>query len=313
MPRTLPRYHEAYYGYERGSGNPYKVSILFTSRNLQANVRSVLRFLVQEGIDIVHFHGRGWITLSLSVRTCRCKVIRHFHGTDLRARLPGKVRFFYALLGENKVIVSTPDLLSYLWTRAKTHSEWFPNPVDPMFYQMSDRYEEKNVVFLPTRHDENTKKTSVAFEAWKLLRKLNPHVKLKTIMFGKDYPMLYEKFKSDKRIIWLPLMNKRDYMKQLKSSPVIWGQFKLRIISLTELEAMAMGKPVITYFKQYPSELPPTSTYSSPKHIARATNEYLKNEDARKELGASLRRWCLHHHGLEPISHRLHSIYQEIL
>jgi hypothetical protein len=316
MSAKLPSDHKLFYGYRSGSGsgNPYKIDMLWMTGDFQSDIRSILHFIVKEQIDITHFHLGGAITANLLAKVGRCKIIRHFHGADLR-EMPTTQRSFFFLLGERKVLVSTPDLLAHLWNKAKSHVEWLPNPIDPLITETTEESEDESSVFLPTRHDEDPKKTSVAFEAWTYLRKLNPTVKMKTIMWGNDFPEFYERFKSDRRIVWLPVMTRQDYVKQLKSCSVVWGQFLLGIFSLIELEAMAAAKPIITYSKWHTrySRPPPLSSHCSPESIAQITNAFLVNESARKKTGLSLREWCLSHHGLEVVCRRLHHIYREVL
>lgn len=312
MSSKPPPYHEAYYGYD--SGNPYKVELVFTQGSVLNHVKSVLSLLLKEEIDIVHFHTRVALAADLLARIGRCRVVRHFHGSDLR-HLSRKLRWLFSFLGEEKVLVSTLDLLSFIWAKAIPHSEWFPNPVDPFFCDgLDDQQEDENTVFLPTRHDEYAKRTSVAFEAWRFLKKLNPKAKMKTIMWGQEAEKFHKLFESDKRIVWLPVMTKQEYIRQLRSSSVVWGQFMFGILSVAELEAMAAGKPVITDLKRHLRHFsPPMPSYDSPQSIAQITDMYLKDESARKKFGGALRKWCLAHHSLEAVTRRLYDIYTEIL
>lgn len=311
MSPKLPLYHEPYYGYD--SGNPYKIDILYTLGSSPKQVKSISTLILKENIDIVHFHSSALLTTDLFAGIRGCKVVRHFHGSDLRL-LSRKLRLLYRLLGQHKVLISTPDLVRHVWTRAIPRTEWLPNPVDPAIYETCDTEEDENTVFLPTRHDEHIKRTSVAFEAWRFLKKLNAKVRLKTIMYGRDAKKFQKLFRSDNRIIWLPLLTRQKYIQQLRSSPVIWGQFALGMLGQTELEAMAAGKPVITYWKRQPLECcsPPVPSYGSPQTIARITDLYLRDETSRRKLGAILQKWSLDQHHLEKVSRRLYDIYKEL-
>lgn len=308
------------YGYD--CGNPYGLNIIYFD-HLIGCIPHVVRALIQERVDIVHVHSGGIID-SLKTKLCKAKVIFHFHGSDLRRWLIvdtwRRMYYYSRLAGEDKILVTTPDLLKFLtWKDALKKAEYMPNPIDPAFYEEKIGDEGEPTIFLPTRHDEDIKRTSVAFEAWKILRKLNQRVRLKTIMWGKDSPAFYEKFKDDKRITWLPVLSRVDYIKQLKSSSIVWGQFVLGTHGFIELEAMGAAKPVFHYWKRdfysrgVYDQLPPFRSYHSSESIANATNDLCEDTRKRRKIGLQLQRWVLNYHSPKNVSKRLYRVYREIL
>jgi len=311
------------YGYE--GRNPYDINAVYVNNAITSPKRhiEILRALVREKVSIVHVHGGGVID-SLETKVSRAKAIFHFHGSDLRRWLAvdtWRRRYYHSgLAGEDKILVSTPDLLSFLsWKDALKKAEYLPNPVDPLFYESKMQSEDKHTIFLPTRHNEGIKRTSIAFEAWKVLRKLNPKARLKTIMWGKDFPTFYKEFKDDNRITWLPLLTRMDYLKHLFSSSVVWGQFAIGIFSLIELEAMAASKPLVHYWNRHIysrdvyDQPPPLDSLRFSPSLAHATNDLLEDEKQRRKIGSMLQRWVLKYHSLERVSQRLHKIYSQIL
>lgn len=313
------------YGYE--SGNPYSVDIVYVEHPYGVNdtvvhFLSTLGHLIQRRVNIVHLHGGGVIE-SLETKLIRARSIFHFHGADLRTNLAKttwkKMYYNSGLAGADKILVSTPDLFSFLlWKDASERAEFLPNPIDPMVYRSRTEDVEEQIIFLPTRHDEDMKKTSVAFAAWEILRKINSEAKLKTILWGKNSYMFYEKFKDDKRITWLPVLTRRDYLRHLRSSSIVWGQFVLGT-GLVELEAMAAGKPVLHFRKPevydrdvYGQDLA-LESYSSPSSVAHATNDLLRNDRERRKMGLMLQQWALKYHSPEVVSQKLHKIYKQIL
>lgn len=324
----LPRHPDAVakkviYGYE--SGNPYGVHLIYVDSTITFLRRHVntLQTIIREGVNIVHLHGGGVLD-SVETKLSGAKSIFHFHGSDVREWLAVDMwrrRYYYSGLAcEDKILVSTPDLLNFLsWKNAVGKAEYLPNPIDPVFYGSKIEGEEEHTIFLPTRHDEEAKGTSIAFEAWRILRKLNPKARLKTIMWGSNFPKFHRKFRSDNRITWLPVLPRREYLMHLKSSSIVWGQFALGINSLIELEAMATGKPLVHYWKReyygrdfYGQPLP-FDSYRSPSAIAHATNSLLEDEKKRRKVGSMLRRWVLKYHSLESVSQKLYEIYKQII
>ena len=321
------------YGYE--ARDPYGIDIIYVDNAITSFRRHIdtLRALIREGVNIVHLHGGGVLD-SLETKISRARAIFHFHGTDVRKWLAidmsrkryyqvdtWRRRYYYGgLASEDKILVSTPNLFKFLsWKDALKKAEYLPNPVDPTFYESKIEDEQEHTIFLPTRHDEESKRTSIAFEAWRVLRKLNPKARLKTIMWGKDFPAFYEEFKDDNRITWLPVLTRMDYLEHLRSSSVVWGQFALGILSLIELEAMAVGKPLVHYWKRdiydcgVYGQLPPLHSYRSPSSVAYATKDLLEDEEKRRKTGFTLQRWVLKYHSLDRVSQRLYKIYRRIL
>lgn len=323
MPRKPDPISKKYlYGYE--SGNPYGINIIYVAGAIRSPHRHIdtLRALIQGRVDIGHVH-QGGVIDSLETKISRANILFHFHGSDLRRWLAvdtWRRRYYHSgLVGEDKILVSTPDLLSFLsWKDASKKAEHLPNPIDPAFYESRIEGEKDHTIFFPTRHDEEIKRTSVAFDAWRILRKLNSEARLKTIMWGKDFPVFYQKFKDDNRMTWLPVLSRAEYIKQLRSSSIIWGQFVLGINSLIELETMAASKPLVHYWRReycgrdfYDDPLP-LDSHRSPYAIAHVTNSLLEDEKKRRRMGSKLQRWVLKYHSLKTVSQRLYEIYEQI-
>ena len=313
------------YGYD--SGNPLNVNIRRFRMERPKKYFDIARLLNKDKFEIIHLHGGGGIVDSILVKLSRAKVIRYFMGGELRKSYKPTgwgssqiARICYGMLGENWNLVSTPDLINFvLWKGSLEHTSYMPCPIDPIINEGPHEDEDRFTVFLPARHDELTKKTSVAFNAWKILRKLNKKVRLKTIMWGYDYPTFYEEFKNDRRVIWLPVLTRREYINHLNQSSAVWGQFAYGLLGLVEIEAMAAGKPVYThwiknFFNQpYYSNLPPLSSYISPYDIAISTLDMILDEKKKRKVVSSSQHWALEHHSLEVVSKKTYEIYKRIL
>jgi len=305
------------YGYE--SGNPLKVDLIYYDVSSKIKRDLDILLLQKDDFDVIHLHEGGYFSGSLMAKMSGAKVIRHYHGSDLRKSsnkpLKALLRACYKLLGEDRILVSTVDLLNYVHgSNAKKRAELLPNPVDPLIQKCRNDKEEA-IVFLPTRHDELDKKTSIAFKAWKKLRKLNREAILVTIEWGRNYHVFKNIFKNDKNVRWLPPLNRVEYVSMLERSAVVWGQFHLRMLGLSELEAFAARKPLSAYidYDSYPG-LPPSTLLGSPSPIEMASETalLLKDPDRRRAESLKFHEWVMKRHGAKNIARSLNQIYKNL-
>lgn len=122
-----------------------------------------------KAFDIIHIHSQVKIIPFLTKPT-----VLHFHGSDLRqAGLFGSVENWVAKKLADKVLVSTPDLLSKL-----PNVEWLPNPVDTDLFHpnVEKQCVEENIFYsetTPCRYEYmpsylHNKKIHVETKKWSL-------------------------------------------------------------------------------------------------------------------------------------------------
>ncbi len=317
IPRDEPT-KKIIYGYE--SGNPLNNSLkYYNNKNKFVQHLNTLRFAFDD-FEIIHLHEGGQVFGSVMAKLSGAKIIRHFHGSDLRKSwgVPKRavIKTFYKLIKEDKVLLSTPDLINYLpWHNQRVVAENLPNLLDPTLETVGES-EKNRSIFLPTRHDEDVKRTSIAFKAWKEIREYDDQIVLRTISWGKDFASFFNDYKNDRRIEWLPPLNRIQYIKELEKSTLVWGQFKLRMFGLTELEAMYSNRPIFTDIdlNAYDS-LPPLTNLQcrSPKVLSLETKRLLENEEKLKETITYQKKWVEQKYNPKIISGKLYNIYSSLL
>jgi hypothetical protein len=272
LPRKAP-ISEIFYGY--GSGNPLGIKII-KAKILRGQIfDSLIRGILTTKSSEIYLHmhvGRSLSTYLLTKMLGKLTnlfgrklhIVWHFHGTDIRT-MPRIHRLLFIKSPMEKYFVSTPDLLTHSYNMG-IKAEYLPNPVDPLIeYGYEDesfirpevincinkisrlgRY--KKMIFIPTRQDRNKGlQTFIQFlMRSQIIEKYRNRTFFTVIKWG-NYSNEFIKAlkKMNLNVIILPLLNRHEYLKVLKLSDIVVGQFKLGILSLTELEVLALGKPLI--------------------------------------------------------------------
>ena len=182
-------------------------------------------------------------------------LIGHAHGSDLRAGLKHflwKRMVRHNLKNCNKVLVSTPDILE-LARQYSEDAEYLPNPVDTqLFYPkpMPDR-NGKLKVLIASNSDWNVKGTDMAIKA---LSQIKDQVDVSIIHHGKDFDRTVELAKS--LGLNLHVLKKVPHEKMSEyywGSEVVIDQFRMGSLGMITLEAIACGRPVLTFVSsKYP-------------------------------------------------------------
>jgi len=185
----------------------------------------------------------------IALKLAKKPLVGHAHGSDLRAGLKHpiwKTIVRYNLKNCDKILVSTPDILE-LARRYREDAEYLPNPVDTQLFHPRPLPEKKGKlkVLIASNSDWNVKGTDIAIKA---LSKIKDQVDVSIIRYGKDFERTLELAKS--LGLTLRVLKKAPHEKIREyywKSDVVIDRFKLGSLGMVSLEAIASGRPVITY------------------------------------------------------------------
>ena len=113
----------------------------------------------------------------------------------------------------------------------------------------------------------------------------------------------------ENRIIWLPPLSRKDFFEKISESDVVVDQFEIGAIGGVFMEALGLGKPVITYINTtafriaYP-ELPPCLNAHGEDDIYEQLMK-CANREFLRELGEQGNQWANRYHSLENTTNQL--------
>jgi glycosyltransferase involved in cell wall biosynthesis len=185
----------------------------------------------------------------IAARLGKKPLIGHAHGTDLRTSLKhplwGRI-VRHNLKSCNRVLVSTPDVLD-LAKRFREDAEYLPNPIDTeLFYPKPVvQHEGKKRVLIASDCNYDVKGTDIAIKA---LSKIEDKVEVSIIKNGLDFSRTVALASS--LGLSLNVLSKVTHQKLNEyywSADVVIDRFKLGSLGVVSLEAIACGRPVVTY------------------------------------------------------------------
>ena len=118
-------------------------------------------------------------------------------------------------------------------------------------------------------------------------------------------------------ITLLPEMTEAERIKYLNIADVVFDQFYLGCFGLGALEAMSIGKPLITYVNEELAhvaygEIPPVLNARTADEIFNRLIE-VKDKNIRKEISAKARDFVMRKHSRKVVINKLISIYKDFL
>jgi len=116
-------------------------------------------------------------------------------------------------------------------------------------------------------------------------------------------------------IMMEPNLTQKETRRLISSCDIYADELRCGSYGVTAVEAMASGKPTITYIRddlleKYPSDLPLVN--ANPDNIYKKLKELIKNAEMRHEIGVKSRKYVEKYHSLEVVGPRLLEIYREI-
>lgn len=259
--------------------------------------------------DIVHIH---YAYLGLLGILGQYPYILHCHGTDVRRGLYDPLRrgmVIQSLRRARKVLFSTPDLAQHV-RPIRPDAIFLPNPIATDRFRPLPQGSNAPLRILIISRLSPIKKVSVAFEAIQQLRARHPEIQVAALDFGHERG----KYHRAPGVSFLAPVPYTEMPELINAHDIVLGQFGLGIISMSELEAMACGKPVIchfTYGAWYPEPPPPFAT-DQPAQVAAYLEELVQDPALQRDRGEAGRAWVERYHGYLAVAQRLAEIYAEL-
>jgi glycosyltransferase involved in cell wall biosynthesis len=246
--------------------------------------------------DVVHVH---WVPNGIVGIFLDVPWVLHCHGSDIRdlSRLR-RAPYRWLVQRASGVAYSTPDLATVV-VGLRPDAVYLPTPI-----ARRDPTDERSWDVMIASRAHWSKGSEVAFEAARRLRGRSPRLQIAAVD-GPDFEEGAERLK---------FTPKPEFVTQLARSRVVLGQFRLQALGIAEMEAMSVGRPVVTSVNRslYPVP-PPVRTARTPEEVVIAVEELLRDGRAADELGAAGRSWVLEHHDPAHIGERLHGLYQQVV
>jgi glycosyltransferase involved in cell wall biosynthesis len=236
--------------------------------------------------------------------------ILHCHGTDLRSgTVVTRPLIRNALKEARHVFYSTPDLAAYV-NRVRQDGEFLPNPIDTTQFRSITPARDRSNVFLCCSLTD-VKGAPRLLKACAKLAAERPDIRIKAYGDG-NYAPAFQELPNVTLVAHQPRWKLPGIINQ---HGIVLGQMKLGSAGMAELEAMACGRPVVTWFNElHAYDVPPPYVSAVDGYdIAVAIANLADNPDLREELGEKGRQWVLEHHGLEPVVDRVEEVARAII
>jgi glycosyltransferase involved in cell wall biosynthesis len=238
-------------------------------------------------------------------------LVGHAHGSDLRASL--KHPIWGPIVKHNlkhcdKVLVSTPDVLS-IARQFRNNASYLPNPVDTeLFYPRQPRTRRmKTRVLIASDSNWGLKGTDLAIRA---LADIKEHIEVSIVRFGVDFDKTLGLAKSmDLRLNVLPTVPHERLNGYYWDADIVIDRFKMGSLGLISLEAIASGRPAITYVSTNYSEYKdfPLKDVNTVGRIA----EIIK--DCPKQLWNKEYAYLTRYHSPQKVVPLVEDIYNQLL
>jgi glycosyltransferase involved in cell wall biosynthesis len=233
-----------------------------------------------QGYDIWHYHyPYGSLRRALEKRKGNRIYLKHYHGDDLR----GKYDSDFCL-------VSTPDLLEFA-----PNGEWFPTPLDL-----------EHLVYTPGTFNglSSSRKPVVAhYPHYRLYQKYEN-------LYSNTLQQLQDEGKCE--IVTIFNIPHNEVLKILSSCDLVVGKILPQIgwFGKFELEAMALGKPVVAYVKLELFQRYGPPIYRTTKDTFRGDLESLLTDiEEQRKLSKAGRQYVEKYHSANVLLKQLDRAY----
>jgi glycosyltransferase involved in cell wall biosynthesis len=252
----------------------------------------VVNRLRREKYDIVHIH---WLAQGIVGLLIGQPFFAQAHGSDLHLNLRNPVyrRVTKAVLDRAKLVFFvTPNLPAYM-KGYEAKLRYLPNPVhvDGIASSVTPPARVAKVLIF-TRLDP-VKGVERIFPA---VAELSKAVQLTALDWGPLARQYVQRYGSS--VQFVPPVPHAEIGSFLQRFDLVIGQMGQGILSLSEIEALAAGRPLITAvdWSLYDDDRPPVVRASSPHEIIAAVEQLMSNPQRLASLSREGREWVRRNH-----------------
>lgn len=265
--------------------------------------RRIAAIARRSGAPIVHVH---YATAAFGYLGARIPLVVHAHGSDVRATssidrwMLGRV---WRAAGAR--LVATPDLRRYV-----PGSIYLPNPVDLGLFEQAGATDPDLDVFVFAALTD-VKGADRLVQAVERLRAQRSDV---TVSALDGWP--YSEAMRAAGATMVPRLAPSDVPAFIARHRVVLGQQLLGVLGVSELQAMASGRAVVTHLgpdADYGGAAPPVVEAHEPDEIASAALALLGEPLTAVERGRAGATWVRAHHDRSAVAKRLVEIYRSEL
>ena len=282
-----------------GAGLPPLGKVLVSPLRILDWLKLALR--VRRGhYDAVHIH---YAYLGIVGLIARVPYVLHCHGDDVRDvdRRIWAPLIRLAIRRASHVYYSTPDLREPL-LKIRADAEFLPNPIDIDSFHPRQLPEDAEDILIGCALSEN-KGVGHILGACEILAKRRPQARIDAFSGGAASSRL-----NQLPNVLLLLHQPRGKLPALMARHrVIIGQVHQGAVGMVELEALACGRPVISWFTYDTAydQPPPFVRASNAAEIADAAIRLLEDPAEAARVGTAGRAWVVANHSAAIVAERI--------
>jgi len=277
-------------------------------------------YVKKRSFDVVHIHYARFAYMAL---VTGLPYVLHIHGGDLYLDLYRhgfRELSKLAIRKARQVYYSTPDLEKLLKS-IRNDAVFLPNPINLSNFVFSNpNFDPRHARLLSISKLDKRKGVRHIVDAIEQILQACPRLEVAIFSFGDHSAQaraFFDGHKKDPRVIPLSPLPHDEMPELINSASIVLGQqsHDIGALGVTELEAMACGKPVICYFA-YPqaySSSPPVLISRSPAEACDHVLRLLKDPEYCRHIGEESRKWVSSNHELRSVAEKLKDLYLEIL
>lgn len=292
-----------------GGWYPLPIKALFLPHRILEGM-AANRYIKRHRFDIVHIHMAymGWLGI-----LGRYPYFLHCHGHDLRRNLYHPLLRWLtrrALARAYRVYYSTPDLaFDAAW--ARPDAVFLPNPINIDRFQPGPNDQPGDPRLLLISRLWDIKGVDTAFGIIREVKQRYPSASIHAFAWGPER----RRFRDNRDVSFIPFVPYSEMPDLISRYDIVVGQFVVGSLGMSELESMACGKPVVSYFC-YPEVYDEPPPVFSAQDVAGAVEHLaalLENPSLRRQAGEKGREWVLQHHHYLKIARMVEQDYQSFL